>query len=895
MPQETADACITTFQTLRKFVQPFITTQPLRLWNRPTAEFFRPEDAAVDRMGSGPSEADRWVPVSREELLAGRARPTERSAEEFDLSRVVVVVDSGRGKTTLLRRLAMQLGQHPDVAVQQTLAVRVEVNQLPPTTDEHWATDEEVLDRLADVLLTGNAKLKRLVASSGDVRLRLRGWLALQRANGRLLLLLDAVDQSRGPQLKTLKRMLTGELPEWKDCRCILTGRPPAIRELNARFLGRQFEQPQNGWRVVELQAFSESDQQDYLGLDRWNKLPPAARVLLETPRVCEYARGLTDAEAATLKTEADVYYGSLRRMLSFGLLTEIAKSFGPGRESGALPGEEVRTAPPAQIDAALQLLSAIAFEMISLPNKDAGNLRNEVTAADSPADFESFLNRVQARVRTASRCQWNDDQKFYQDVRRLDAVNAAQFDFWFFDTHNAERFEEIRFRDATIKEFLAAYWVAKYGTPEDAKQIESWIYLPDRPVGDTDTNPQFAWFWRYLCEMPAGGRSSQSWLSAIAMLYRPNPLGRPCEMMYRAWPTLTKYRDAGNNQTRSIINDFQSEFPAILNGPDVKRARIAAELVPEHELEKLVNDKRRLNAIRPPSDAPAFVRCPPQSVEDAEIEELKRRGEQPDPHLGLKCHRYWRGTDAGPLDRDGDTDWRFDDEMPRHQVRLTPFWFKATHVTRQEFALFDPSHAAAWKKSLDLYAPKLDCPVLYVSWYQSWCLALWCGMALPTEAQFEFGVRAGHDGPDDVFPFAPWDIAWSFQINCDGRYPFAAGGADLGLTVPVRCERPQRNGKPVPDVKYAPNEWGVWHPVGQAWVWCGDWYDAHEYPRCLAAGIAVDPVGPALGTARVLRGGAWNDVPTNCRSAVRLRNTPDDWLDDIGLRLVCVVCVRTP
>jgi len=56
------------------------------------------------------------------------------------------------------------------------------------------------------------------------------------------------------------------------------------------------------------------------------------------------------------------------------------------------------------------------------------------------------------------------------------------------------------------------------------------------------------------------------------------------------------------------------------------------------------------------------------------------------------------------------------------------------------------------------------------------------------------------------------------------------------------------------------------------------------EYP----AGAVTDPAGPEqnANASRVLRGGAWNNNPDNCRSAYRNNNAPDNRNNNIGFRL---------
>jgi len=66
----------------------------------------------------------------------------------------------------------------------------------------------------------------------------------------------------------------------------------------------------------------------------------------------------------------------------------------------------------------------------------------------------------------------------------------------------------------------------------------------------------------------------------------------------------------------------------------------------------------------------------------------------------------------------------------------------------------------------------------------------------------------------------------------------------------------------------------------GNVWEWCWDHYG--EYP----AGPLVDPTGPAWGASRVIRGGGWNTVARQCRSATRHYYEPDNYCYVLGLRV---------
>jgi len=125
----------------------------------------------------------------------------------------------------------------------------------------------------------------------------------------------------------------------------------------------------------------------------------------------------------------------------------------------------------------------------------------------------------------------------------------------------------------------------------------------------------------------------------------------------------------------------------------------------------------------------------------------------------------------------------------------------------------------------------------------------------LPTEAEWEYACRAGtttaYSFGDD--PGRLHDHGWF----CDNSG---------GMLRPVAQRRP--------------NPWGLFDMHGNAWEWCSDWYD-----DTLAGGD--DPVGPALGSVRVVRGGIWGYDASYCRSAYRGRFDPRRRNSLYGFRVV--------
>ncbi len=199
------------------------------------------------------------------------------------------------------------------------------------------------------------------------------------------------------------------------------------------------------------------------------------------------------------------------------------------------------------------------------------------------------------------------------------------------------------------------------------------------------------------------------------------------------------------------------------------------------------------------------------------------------------------------------------DDERPATWVTLTqPFWLGRTAVTQGQYAAVmgtNPSQFTAAGK---------DAPVEEVSWddAMAFCQKLTerdknagrlpAGYAytLPTEGQREYACRAGTTGD------------WPGDLDAMAWY----GGNSGNTTHPVATKQP--------------NAWGLYDMNGNVWEWCRDWYA--PYP----SGEVTNSLGLPSGSDRVYRGGGWNGVAADCRSAYRNRYDPGYRDYDVGFRL---------
>ena len=189
------------------------------------------------------------------------------------------------------------------------------------------------------------------------------------------------------------------------------------------------------------------------------------------------------------------------------------------------------------------------------------------------------------------------------------------------------------------------------------------------------------------------------------------------------------------------------------------------------------------------------------------------------------------------------------------HRVKLSrSFWMGVMEVTQAEWKAVMGTNPSAFKGD--------DHPVDNVSWDDAgeFCKRLSVKEGrryrLPTEAEWEYGCRAGtktaYARGDDVVALGA--SGWSKE-NSDGA------------THSVGRKRA--------------NGWGLFDMHGNVWEWCEDWHGGafDEF--------AVDPRGPKQGDYRVIRGGSWNSPAAECRSACSLYNAPQGGGNIFGFRVV--------
>jgi len=260
------------------------------------------------------------------------------------------------------------------------------------------------------------------------------------------------------------------------------------------------------------------------------------------------------------------------------------------------------------------------------------------------------------------------------------------------------------------------------------------------------------------------------------------------------------------------------------------------------------------------------------------------------------------------------------DGEGPVREVVVAPFWIDETLVTNGQFAEFvqatgyrTDAEKFGWSYVFHLFvdererrrlyvtgkyipglewwlavegaswahpegpestvAGRMDHPVVHVSWRDAQAYCAWAGKRLPTEAEFEYAARGG---------LVQKRYAWGDELTpggkhmCNiwqGRFPIENLAEDGFVgTSPVRT--------------YEPNRFGLYDMAGNVWEWMFDRWS----PDYHGTGPRQNPIGPPVGTMRVIRGGSYLCHHSYCnryRVAARTANTPDSSTGNIGFRCV--------
>jgi len=200
--------------------------------------------------------------------------------------------------------------------------------------------------------------------------------------------------------------------------------------------------------------------------------------------------------------------------------------------------------------------------------------------------------------------------------------------------------------------------------------------------------------------------------------------------------------------------------------------------------------------------------------------------------------------------------------EAPQHTVTVDAFWIYRTEVTQSMYLKCDEENACPAPVMINhpiaqqYENPRFDdYPVVMVTWQSALAYCQWAGGRLPTEAEWEKAAR-GTDGR--LFP-------WGYNSNTDGLANYSSSSPS-----------------PVGSYPAGSSPYGVYDMAGNVLEWVNDFFEPLYYQYS----PLENPIGPASGSRRVIRGGAFTQNGVDgLRTVARASLKPTDTNISVGFR----------
>ncbi|MCE7996108.1 MAG: formylglycine-generating enzyme family protein [Roseivirga sp.] len=300
----------------------------------------------------------------------------------------------------------------------------------------------------------------------------------------------------------------------------------------------------------------------------------------------------------------------------------------------------------------------------------------------------------------------------------------------------------------------------------------------------------------------------------------------------------------------------------------------------------------------------------------------------------------------AGSFTMGGRSDQAYEDEFPRHDVKVSAFYMDVTEVTNAQFSAFTEStgyitiaerdvdweemksqvpegtprppdsvlmagslvfqktsqpvnlrdYAQWWKWTTGAnwrqpegpsssIKGRMDHPAVHIAFEDAQAYAKWAGKRLPTEAEWEWAALGGSS--DNKYPWGNESVekAYDKANFWQGLFPYENQLADgFEGAAPVKS--------------FPANDYGLYDMAGNVWEWCQDKYDTRSYSKDKNKGVVNNPSGSdryydprePLSPKHVIRGGSFLCNDSYCsgyRTARRMSSSRDSGFNHTGFRCV--------
>jgi formylglycine-generating enzyme len=167
--------------------------------------------------------------------------------------------------------------------------------------------------------------------------------------------------------------------------------------------------------------------------------------------------------------------------------------------------------------------------------------------------------------------------------------------------------------------------------------------------------------------------------------------------------------------------------------------------------------------------------------------------------------------------------------------------------------------------------------PAITMTYYAAETFCEWLSLKtgkhyrLPTEAEWEYAARGN--------TVSPYFFEGDPKKFTRERFLNRLFGVDTTTinTYVIYAENSWLRTQPPGQVQ--PNPFGLKNMLGNVWEFCSDYYADDAYASYPDGQVIKDPVGPATGTERVIRGGSFTSDAFDVRSATRRPTEHNAWL----------------
>lgn len=200
--------------------------------------------------------------------------------------------------------------------------------------------------------------------------------------------------------------------------------------------------------------------------------------------------------------------------------------------------------------------------------------------------------------------------------------------------------------------------------------------------------------------------------------------------------------------------------------------------------------------------------------------------------------------------------------EAPLNDVTLDSFFISKYELTQSQWERLTGTNPSRYGPGMDPGNGRRITslhPVEGVSWLDVHRVLVWCGLTLPTEAQWEYAARAGSDWTflqsDDPTSMKGYvNIADITGIRHNPHWPMSNDWLDDGYVVHAPVDA------------LLPNAFGLHNVLGNVWEWCEDFRGDYSAPILDRAGRRDGPDGDL----KAARGGAYMNHERHARLSIR-------------------------